>query len=71
MGASWGCINGWERPNWYGEGKTGKTSLSCEDFIKSPSTCSCSELFQMVCLIHFSILPKVIDCRVFSRSLLP
>ena len=27
MGASWGCVNGWERPNWYGEGKSGKTCL--------------------------------------------
>ena len=23
MGASWGCMDGWERANWYGKGKSG------------------------------------------------
>ncbi len=28
MGASWGCINGWERANWYGKGMSSKFKLS-------------------------------------------
>lgn len=28
LGASWGCVHGWERANWYGNGLSGKQSFA-------------------------------------------